>query len=154
MSVIYIIEDEPIMAECIALAAESVTQMSPDGTLVRPTVETFSDAVLAMQAFQNAVPDLILLDIMLTGPNGFTFLQEIMSYPDTARIPVILITSLTFSMQDLAPYGIVQVLDKATMTPLQIQAAIRAVLPLAAGQRDAQSQEQPDVPPQERPDAQ
>ncbi len=145
MSLIYIIEDEPIMAECIALAAESVMQEAPDGTLVRPTVETFSDAILAMQAFQNAVPDLILLDIMLTGPNGFTFLQEIMSYPDTARIPVILITSLAFAMQDLVPYGIVQVLDKATMTPLQIQAAIRAALPTKSGQGGSQSQERPNA---------
>lgn len=129
MSTIFIIEDEPIMAECIAIAAESVVQQTPDGTVVRPIVETFSDTVSAIQAFNDVVPDLILLDIMLTGPNGFTFLHEIMSYPDTAKIPVILITSLTFSMQDLAAYGVVRVLDKATMTPPEIQAAIRSVIP-------------------------
>ncbi len=65
---------------------------------------------------------------MLTGPDGFTFLNELRSYPDTIETPVILISSLNLTNERLAPYGITKILDKATMTPEDIQIAIAEAL--------------------------
>lgn len=114
---LYIIEDDPMMADCLALSARS--------TIKEPVrIETFYDAVTAMNAVSQDLPDVILLDVMLSGPDGFTFLNEMLSYQDTARIPVILISSLDLSGRDLSHYGVVQILDKATMTPEDIASAI------------------------------
>ena len=109
---IYIIEDDEIMAECIARACG-------DG------VQIFGNAIEAMQAIDEGanvgrLPDLIFLDVLLTGPDGFTFLHELMSYDDTSKIPIVMVTSLNLAEKDLSVYGVVEVLDKNTMRPEDI----------------------------------
>ncbi len=121
MSLIYIIEDEPIMADCIASAIMGVAEEPVE-------IAVFNDSVSAMAAVNEKLPDVILLDVMLTGPDGFAFLNEMISYPDTAKIPVVLISSLDLSKRNLEHYGVKQVLDKAKMTPEDIYAAIKTAL--------------------------
>ena len=67
---------------------------------------------------------MIFLDILLDGPDGFTFLNELVSYSDTARIPVVIISSLDFGGKDLSNYGVVGVLDKANMKPEDIRSYV------------------------------
>lgn len=118
MASIHIIEDDEIMAECVAQACQKVAQ--------KADIRIFSNAITAIQAADT--PDLIFLDILLTGPDGFTYLNEIASYPDTAKIPVIIVSSLDFKHQNLAPYGVVATLDKSTMKPADIQRYVRRYL--------------------------
>ena len=106
---IYIIEDDVLMAECIAEACKGYE------------TKIFSNALAAMNAVAEKVPDLIFLDILLTGPDGFTFLNELISYEDTQKIPVVIISSLNFKNQDLSIYGVVGTLDKTTMLPEDIK---------------------------------
>ena len=68
---------------------------------------------------------MIFLDILLDGPNGFTFLNELVSYNDTARIPVVIMSSLDFKDIDLSGYGVVGVLDKAYMKPEDIRGYVK-----------------------------
>lgn len=106
---IFVIDDDEIMAECIARAA---------GVKVR----IFANAIEAMQEIASGVvPELIFLDILLDGPDGFTFLNELVSYEDTAKIPVIIVSSLDFDKKDLSAYGVVGVLSKDTMNPKEIK---------------------------------
>lgn len=121
MPTIYVIEDDDLMAECIARACRRT--LTP-----APTVKTFSDVLAAIQSIDADSPRLIFLDILLTGPDGFTFLNELASYQDTARIPVIIVSSLDFCGQDLSPYGVVATLDKSTMRPQDIQRLARRYL--------------------------
>lgn len=140
---IFIIEDDLIMAECIARAVAScqlkdakdvvksttrttrnVVKSTTPALLSTPQISIFPDAIAAMDAISEGCPDLILLDVLLGGPNGFTLLNELASYSDTAQIPVILITSLDLSREHLSHYHIVSILDKSTMTPAIIQEAI------------------------------
>ena len=107
---IFIIEDDEIMAECIA------TAVAPVKTRV------FANGVDAIAALNKTLPQLIFLDILLDGPDGFTFLNELASYPDTNKIPIVLVSSLDFSDRDLSSYGVVGTLDKTTMTPEEIKA--------------------------------
>ena len=58
----------------------------------------------------------ILLDV----PDGFTFLNELLSYTDTAKIPIVIVSSIDFSGRDLTEYGVVGVLDKTKMLPKEI----------------------------------
>ena len=102
---IFIIDDDEIMAECVARAAGG-------------TVKIFGNAIEAMNAIADGeLPDLIFLDILLTGPDGFTFLNETISYKDTVEIPVVIVSSLDFGERDLSTYGVVGVLNKDRMRP-------------------------------------
>ena len=105
---IFVIDDDTVMAKCIANATKKETRI-------------FDNAIEAMQALDDEMPDLIFLDILLTGPDGFTFLNELVSYSDTAKIPVVVVSSLDFSGKDLSSYGVVGVLNKDTMTPSEIR---------------------------------
>ena len=53
----------------------------------------FSDGAALTAALRGAKPDLILLDIMLPGEDGISILRRLRSLPDTAAIPVILLTA-------------------------------------------------------------
>lgn len=117
---IFIIEDDAIMADCFEVAIKNA---SPDST-----IHKFSDALSAMNALDEFPPRLILLDILLKGPDGFTFLNELISYDDTAKIPIILISSLDLAAHDLAHYGVKKIFQKDTMTPRKLTTAIREIL--------------------------
>ena len=112
---IYVIDDDPIMADCVVRACAKVGK----------SAKIFSDALAAMNAISSQpLPELIFLDILLIGPDGFTFLNELVSYTDTARIPVVVITSLHLKEQDLSDYGVVGVLFKDQMYPEDIKAYV------------------------------
>ncbi len=105
---IFVIDDDRLMAKCIANATKKETRI-------------FDNGIEAMNALDDDMPDLIFLDILLTGPDGFTFLNELVSYSDTAKIPVVVVSSLDFSDKDLSGYGVVGVLSKDTMMPDEIK---------------------------------
>ena len=104
---IFVIDDDVAMAKCIALACGDLCE-----------VQTFTNGIDAMEVISSGVvPELIFLDVLLDGPDGFTFLNELVSYDDTMKIPVVIVTSLEFSGRDLSDYGVVGVLSKETMRP-------------------------------------
>ncbi len=107
---IFIIEDDKMMADCIARACEGYE------------TKIFSNAIEAMADIDQNMPDLIFLDILLSGPDGFTFLNELASYSDTAEIPIVIVSSLNLEDQDLSEYGVVGILNKDTMYPKEITA--------------------------------
>lgn len=107
---IYVVDDDRIMAHCIKKACG------------RNEVRIFGNAIEVMNAISDGeMPKLMFLDILLTGPDGFTLLNEMVSYEDTAQIPVVLITSLELKNRDLASYGVVGVLEKETMRPEDVR---------------------------------
>lgn len=108
---IFVIDDDVHMAKCIERAVLRAGR----------EVRIFSNAIEAMNLISDGVlPEMILLDILLDGPDGFTFLNELISYSDTARIPVVIVTSLDLSGRDLRDYGVVKILAKDTMKPSDI----------------------------------
>lgn len=107
---IYVVDDDRIMARCIKKACG------------QNEVRIFGNAIEVMNAISGGeMPKLMFLDILLTGPDGFTLLNEMVSYEDTAQIPVVLITSLELKNRDLASYGVVGVLEKETMRPEDVR---------------------------------
>ncbi len=107
---IFVIDDDYLMAECVARAIRKVGQEA----------RIFSNAIEAMAGMDQGLPEMIFLDILLTGPDGFTFLNELVSYTDTAKIPVAVVTSLNFAKMDLTEYGVVKILHKEKMKPSEI----------------------------------
>lgn len=84
-SIILIVDDEP-------------TNIAVLGNLLLPyyTVLVANSASVALQIIDNPDPnpDLILLDIMMPVVNGYELLSSLKTNPNTANIPVILITAL------------------------------------------------------------
>ena len=94
------------------------------------TSKRVSNGHVAMDMIDEALPRVIILDMLLTGGTGITLLHELQSYKDTGDIPVILCSNLASQVRltDVAPYGVRRILDKTTMHPDDILAAVRSVL--------------------------
>lgn len=58
-------------------------------------IETASDGVAALAAIAARVPDVVLLDAMMPGMDGFEVCRRIKSEPTTAFLPVVMVTALT-----------------------------------------------------------
>lgn len=80
---IYIVEDDAEIRELEQYALESSGFQ----------VEAFGSAAPFYGALSKAVPDLILLDIMLPGEDGLTILRRLRTQPETRDTPVILVTA-------------------------------------------------------------
>ena len=80
---IYCVEDDAGIRELVVYTLQN-TGMEARG---------FSDGAALTAALRRAKPDLILLDIMLPGEDGISILRRLRSLPDTAAIPVILLTA-------------------------------------------------------------
>lgn len=106
---IFIIDDNTAFATCVQKAAGEEAKV-------------FQDAVAAMREIdESGVPELIFMDILLTGPDGISFLNEMASYEDTGRVPIVITTELPVKMSELSEYGVVGVLNKDTMTPGEVR---------------------------------
>lgn len=80
---IYCVEDDAGIRELVVYTLQN-TGMEARG---------FSDGAALTAALRGAKPDLILLDIMLPGEDGISILRRLRGLPDTAAIPVILLTA-------------------------------------------------------------
>jgi len=128
MARIWIIEDDEIMAECLMRATNNGLLKIDQNVHLEHNFRFFSNAIDAVGFLNDEIPDLIILDILLSGPDGFTFLNELMSYHDTVNIPVVIVTSLELSSDDLSQYNVVEVLHKETMTPPEIKFTVERAL--------------------------
>jgi CheY-like chemotaxis protein len=94
-------------------------------------VTTVSNALSAIEKIDDIQPDVVVLDLLLTGSTAFALLHELQSYGDTGAIPIILCTNLASELKlgDLKPYGIKRIIDKTTMIPDDLVIAVRSALP-------------------------
>ncbi|MCL1840061.1 response regulator [Candidatus Saccharibacteria bacterium] len=88
-------------------------------------VELFQDGVAVMERTAEVVPDVMILDVLLTGPTGFSVLNEMQSHEDLASVPVIVVSGVSVK-EDLTEYGVVKVFDKGEMRPEELLGAVRA----------------------------
>ena len=93
-------------------------------------VEITPHALAAIELIDRFQPNIIILDVLLGGSTAFALLHELQSYDDTKKIPVVLCTNLAeqFDKKQLEMYGVKRVIDKTTMHPSDIVAAVKAVL--------------------------
>jgi DNA-binding response OmpR family regulator len=111
MGVVFLLDDDEMWGGCV------------ERVLYGYEVLRFGDGVEAMDATLRIVPDLMILDIMLDGPNGLVVLHEMQSYEDLMRVPVIIVSNVDFLGADLREYGVVAVFDKGKMRPEELRAA-------------------------------
>ncbi len=80
---VLLIEDEPNIIEAIRFI------LSRDGW----AVDTHADGATAMAAVARRMPDVIILDAMLPNRSGFEILRDLRDAPDTANVPVLMLTA-------------------------------------------------------------
>lgn len=120
MSRIIIVEENPTLSDCLQRAA---AQADPEAEIL-----CFRDAISAMAALSDTLPSLIILNVFPSGPDGFTFLNELISYHDTAQIPILLIATVDLQQYDLKHYGVVDTLYIEEITPQSTKLAIQKAL--------------------------
>ena len=81
---------------------------------------------------QDLLPDLVLLDLMMPEMDGFQVLDFIRSRPELSEVPVLILTAMDLSIQDMQTLHqrATQVLQKGAISPSQLAAKIRSVVGL------------------------
>ena len=80
---VLLIEDEPNIIQVISFI------LSRDGW----TVDTHADGMTAMAEVPRRNPDVVILDVMLPNRSGFDILQDLRADPETADLPVLMLTA-------------------------------------------------------------
>ena len=84
MSKILIVDDDPTARETM------VAQLEKENYQLHLATDGFH----ALQLLENLQPDLILLDVMMPGMDGFEVCRRIRSTPRLAEVPIIILTAL------------------------------------------------------------
>lgn len=82
MTSILVVEDNSLIATIVRLGLEQ------GGYAVR----VVDDGRAVLRAAQEYHPDLILLDVLLPGANGFDVLKQLKAHPATTTVPVFMVT--------------------------------------------------------------
>ena len=82
------------------------------------TVSTSADGATAKDSIKKIMPNIVMLDVMLPGADGFEILQQLKADDETKKIPVIMLSNLgdKTSIDKAKKYGAAIYLIKATLT--------------------------------------
>ncbi len=80
---VLVVDDDPDIRELVQLKLD----LSGYTTIVA------GDGIEALQRVAEAQPDLVILDVMMPGLSGFAVCEQLRDDPETARLPVILLTA-------------------------------------------------------------
>ena len=119
MKRVLIVEDDPTWA---MLVGKYVRQLDWEYVVV-------SSPQAAMDVLDTQPVDVIVLDMLLAVETGMALLNEIRSYDDLATIPIVAFTNMnTVSLASLRRYGVQALLDKATVTPEEVQHTLKELV--------------------------
>ncbi|MDE2027092.1 MAG: response regulator [Candidatus Omnitrophica bacterium] len=104
---ILVVDDDRVSAE---LASRVLKSSGYDALVAR-------DGLEALAILQQKIPDLILLDVQMPNLDGYGFIRQKTSNPATAKIPVIVLTSMAQTEPLFKRYGARAYLIK----PLKVQ---------------------------------
>ena len=128
MTKIAVVEDEPNISNVVSLYLERAGF----------EVSTYPDGLTAFDAFAEKLPDLVILDVMLPGMDGFSLIRSIR---DRSDIPVILLTSRREESDRIA--GLELGADDYVVKPFfpqELVSRVRAVLRRLQSKPDSPSQ--------------
>ena len=117
---ILVIEDDKFLRELIS------QKLLQEGYEVAEAV----DGEKGLQALEKEKPDLVLLDLILPGIDGFEVLAKMKGNSETANIPIVILSNLgqKDDIEKGLKMGAVDYLIKAHFTPAEIIEKIREVL--------------------------
>lgn len=89
--------------------------------------ETASDGREALEKIKAVKPDLILLDVMMPGMDGYTFMRELKKSDAWRAIPVIVLTAREMMRDLFVEEGVKEYVMKP-FEPAELEAIVRRVL--------------------------
>lgn len=124
---VLIIEDDTLLH---SLLAEKMTELRNQGVEVLPALSA-DEGLAALPTFS---PDLVLLDIVMPGKNGFEFLEEFRKNPRFKDTPVIVLSNLNQETErtHAKQLGVVRYLIKADFSLGEISQEVLKALSGAA----------------------
>ena len=90
--------DDTIRADVVLIIDDTLTNLEVLSNYLKSagfTVSIASDGINALNQAENIEPDIILLDILMPGMNGFEVCRKLKANPKTKDIPVLFMTGLT-----------------------------------------------------------
>jgi CheY-like chemotaxis protein len=84
----------------------------------------------AIDIARRELPDVIVLDLMLPEVNGFDVVAALHEHPDTARIPVLVVTAKQITAEDRARLSryVTTIMEKAEFDPDRLTAEVRRAM--------------------------
>ncbi|MEI7709140.1 MAG: response regulator [bacterium] len=116
---IYIIEDDVFLGGILSqrIAAET------------PDLKLFKNGEDGLAAIDKEIPDIILLDVLLPGMDGFQVLQAIRNNPKTKDLPVLIVSNTSqLENKERAKTMGAEFLLKALVTPYEIVEQVNKML--------------------------
>jgi len=115
------VEDDKFLSDIIA------KKFSGEGCILFHSI----DGQEALTLAEKEKPDIILLDILLPGMDGFTILEKLKASPTTKSIPVIILSNLgqKKDLERSKQLGATQFLIKATVTLDEIITEVKKIIP-------------------------
>ena len=90
--------DDTIRADVVLIIDDTLTNLEVLSNYLKSagfTVSIASDGINALNQAENIEPDIILLDILMPGMNGFEVCRKLKVNPKTKDIPILFMTGLT-----------------------------------------------------------
>lgn len=128
---ILIADDDPISLRLLCTYLEQVNVK----------ILVARDGTRALRIAESACPDIILLDVMMPGPDGFETCRQLKANPLTQAIPVIFMTALSNIQEKVRGFDVggVDYITKPAQ-PAEVLARVRTHLTLQRLQRQLQEQ--------------
>ncbi len=84
----------------------------------------------AIEVAQRLRPDLIVLDLMMPEVSGFDVVEALKGHPDTARIPILIVTAKQITAEDRAALNgqVTKIVEKSNFNQAQFLSEVRRAL--------------------------
>jgi len=120
---VLIVEDDPAQRQVVRTALES------EGY----AVDEARDGHEGLVRLRATIPDLIILDLLMPGMDGFEFAAALQAHPDWRRIPVIVVTAKDLTADDRRRLeaGVAKILLKHEFDPRELVDQLRSSIAAA-----------------------
>jgi CheY-like chemotaxis protein len=117
---ILVVDDDPVS---VALIAEGVLGLAD--TVLRAT-----GGREAIEIARRELPDAIILDLLMPDVNGFDVVVALNERPETARIPILIITAMHVTAADRARLNgyVTAIMEKGDVGPGQLTDEVRRAM--------------------------
>jgi PAS domain S-box-containing protein len=117
---VLVVDDDPHALELVALRIQGMAS----------TVLRAEGGLAAIALARQELPDLIVLDLMMPDVNGFDVVAALNERPDTARIPILIVTAKEITGQDRARLRgfVLSIMEKGTFDRDRFTAEVRRAM--------------------------
>jgi CheY-like chemotaxis protein len=117
---VLVVDDDPKAVELIAVHIVSMAS----------TVLRAYGGREAIETARQALPDVIVLDLLMPEMDGFDVAEALSKHPDTARIPILVLTAKQITAEDRAKLRryVTTIVDKIEFDPDRFMAEVRRAM--------------------------